>query len=66
MDSMAEDLAISRALDATRDPAEMRALITRRKLVRAGAEFELAIARYERSSPIPAAALVDRYPIIIR
>jgi hypothetical protein len=58
----AEDLAIGRALNATRDPAEMRSLITCRKLVRAGLEFEHVTRQYERRRPVP--TIFDR-PIVI-
>jgi hypothetical protein len=44
--------AIDRRLNATRDPAEMRALITRRRLVRAGLEFEAALRQYEERNPV--------------
>lgn len=59
-----ESRDLDRRLNAATDPAEMRALITRRKLVRAGLEFEQAMRRYERKNPVP--AFVDRYPIVIR
>jgi hypothetical protein len=63
-ETYAEDLAIARALNATRDPAEMRALIARRKLVRAGLEFEQAVRQYEASNPVR--PFVDRFDIVIR
>jgi hypothetical protein len=57
---------LDRKLNAATDPAEMRALITRRRLVRAGMAFDHAMQQFERSSPIPAAVLIDRHPIVIR
>lgn len=44
--------AIDRALNAATDPAEMRAFITRRRLVRAGLEFEAAIRQYGERNPV--------------
>ena len=56
---------LDRRLNEARDPAEMRALITRRKLVRAGMEFEAALAAYERANPVPA-TLPDSFPFVVR
>jgi hypothetical protein len=64
MSDYEQDLAISKALNATRDPVEMRRLLTRRKLVRAGLEFEAAIAAYERANPVRPVA--DSFPTVIR
>jgi hypothetical protein len=55
---------IDRALNATRDPAEMRRLITRRRLVRAGLAFEAALAVYERRNPV--GPVRDSFLFVIR
>jgi hypothetical protein len=59
-----EARAIDRALNATRDPAEMRRLITRRRLVRAGLAFEAALEQYERRNPV--GPVRDSFPFVIR
>jgi hypothetical protein len=56
--------AIDKALNAARDPAEMRRLITRRRLIRAGMTFEQSLAQYERSNPLPA-VFTDRFPVTL-
>jgi len=43
---------IDRALNAATDPGEMRRLITRRRLVRAGLDFEHAMQEFERDNPV--------------
>jgi hypothetical protein len=43
---------LDRRLNAATDPAEMRALIARRRLVRRGMEFDAAMAEFERSNPV--------------
>lgn len=65
MIDLTEARAIDRAMNATRDPAEMRALITRRRLVRAGLAFEFAMERLERENPVPA-EIPDPFPFVIR
>lgn len=53
---------IDRRLNATRDPAEMARLISRRRLVRAAMSFDVAMRRYERDNPIPPAATRESFP----
>jgi hypothetical protein len=48
---MARDL--DRALNAARDPREMRRLIGCRRLVRAAMSFGQAMAAYEAENPVP-------------
>jgi hypothetical protein len=60
----AESRDLDRRLNAATDPAEMRALITRRKLVRAGLSFERAIRQYERRHPV--GPVRDSFPFVIR
>jgi hypothetical protein len=55
---------IDRALNATRDPAEMRRLITRRRLVRAGLAFEAALQQFEERHPV--GLVRDSFPFVIR
>lgn len=62
---LTEAREIDRRLNATRDPAEMRRLITRRRLVRAALAFEAAMARLERENPVPA-EIPDSFPFVIR
>jgi hypothetical protein len=57
-----ESRDLDRRLNAATDPAEMRRLITRRKLNRAGLEFETALRQYERANPLP--VVVDRLVVI--
>jgi hypothetical protein len=64
MSDYAEDLAISRALNRTRDPREMKSLITRRKLVRAALEFEAAMKQHEERNPV--GPLRESFPFVIR
>ncbi len=55
---------VDRRLNAATDPAEMRALIARRRLVRAGMTFEHAMEQYERRNPV--APIRDSFPFVIR
>ncbi len=48
----AEARELDRQLNAARDPAEMRRLITRRRLVRAGMDFDAAVKRLELELPV--------------
>jgi hypothetical protein len=43
---------IDRRLNAARDPREMKAAITARRLIRAGMAFEHAMEQLERRSPV--------------
>jgi hypothetical protein len=65
MDSRSEARAIDRALNAARDPEAMKALISRRRLIRAGMTFEQSLEQYERNNPLPA-VFTDRFPVVIR
>ena len=51
MTSYEEAREIDRRLNASPDPTEMRALITRRRLIRAGLAFEQAIEQVELDHP---------------
>lgn len=62
-EAIAEAREIDRALNATRDPGTMRALITRRRLIRSGMAFERAIELIQDDHRIrPAAAGAFRRP----
>lgn len=52
MDSMTEAREIDRALNVARDPETMRALITRRRLLRAGLEFERVVEEIRADAPV--------------
>jgi hypothetical protein len=55
--TMPENVAGARELDrrlnACTDPGEMKALISRRRLVRAGMDFDRAMEAFERDNPLP-------------
>lgn len=51
-DPFAEAREIDRALNAATDPAEMRSLISRRRLVRAALDFDRAMELIEIDHPI--------------
>ena len=55
---------LDRRLNAVTDPAEMRRLITRRRLVRAALEFEAAMQRLEERNPV--GPVRDSFPFVIR
>jgi hypothetical protein len=59
-----ESRALDRRLNAATDPAEMRALITRRRLVRAGLAFEQAMQHHEARHPV--GPVRDSFPFVIR
>jgi hypothetical protein len=64
MDSRSEARDLDRRLNAATDPAEMKALISRRRLVRAACEFEHAMEQYERRHPV--GPVRDSFPFVIR
>jgi hypothetical protein len=55
---------LDRRLNAATDPAEMRTLILRRRLVRAGMSFSAALQQFERDNPV--GPLEDSFPHLIR
>lgn len=65
MTAYEEYIGIGRRLNAATDPAEKKALVTRRKLVRAGLEFEFVIDQIARdSSPLrvePACKTIEEW-----
>lgn len=44
---------LDRALNAARDPEEMKTLIGQRRLARAGMAFDHAMSAYEEANPVP-------------
>ncbi len=52
MDAMQEIRDLDRRLNAATDPAEMKALITRRRLLRAGMDFAHAVDELAGPGPI--------------
>jgi hypothetical protein len=60
----AESRDLDRRLNAATDPAEMRRLITARKLNRAGLAFEQALQQYEERHPV--GPVRESFTIIIR
>ena len=60
-----ESREIDRALRATRDPAEMRRLIGRRRLVRAALELDHVVEQIRRDAPVgpiePACKTVEEW-----
>jgi hypothetical protein len=64
MDAIHEVRDLDRRLNAATDPAEMRALISRRRLVRAGLDFDFALRQSEGRNPV--GPLRDSFPFVIR
>jgi hypothetical protein len=61
---MQEVRDLDRRLNAATDPAEMKAPIGRRRLVRAGLEFDQAMRQFEERNPV--GPLRDSFSFVIR